>query len=551
MANVGSLKKGDKVKCSAERDWNGTHLASFVRKNTYTVIQVGGNNLSNKRIVIGINGQVTAAVDIKYLTPISKPKPSKPKKDDKKAKDKKKKKKNNNKNTPKTNKKKNKNKVEYVKTGEGIKVVGRDPTPSEVEYHFPEETECAPAVTSDALTKEQLAWLKAVETNAAKIMQNEYGFPKKHGTYKNNPSITKWSYEQDYEKDMSLFGSEKKLRSMDYDMNGIRKSMNIMSRVPYTEMSDPLIQNSRYYNRFKIQNPDEHLQKTFSHVFFVRPDCNIYASGKGPGSGYMPTLQSNLDTIAEFYYAKKHSGELLSQLTQSDVNYNHQFMLYLSNKARSFELSDEYITSDTYGSAMTGYKIPYGKDNVESKTAEKFSISYTDDRDLHVYQLHKLWTDYISYVFRGKVYPKRAYMRNKIIDYATCVYYIVCGEDGESIIFWSKYWGVFPLNAPSSAFSYNADNPGGFAKPEIKIDYQYAWKEDYNPLSLVEFNMHSNIKEGKQEYIGPLLMKKLSENELVPFPTPGKTWVGVPFIETVDNTKKKTTYTFKLRFKPS
>ena len=76
MASVGSLKKGDKVKCSAQYDWNGTHLASFVRQNTYDVIQVGGKNLSDKRIVIGLGSAVTAAVDIKYLTKINKPKKS-------------------------------------------------------------------------------------------------------------------------------------------------------------------------------------------------------------------------------------------------------------------------------------------------------------------------------------------------------------------------------------------------------------------------------------------------------------------------------------------
>lgn len=548
MANVGSLKKGDKVKCSAEYDWNGTHLASFVRKNTYTVIQVGGSNLSNKRIVIGINGQVTAAVDIKYLTAIGKTKTSNTKKDDKKAK----KKKTNKKDTPKKTlpTKPPKNAIHYVKMGEGIKVVGRDPTPSEIDYHFPEETNFAPAVTSDALTPAQEQWLKDIELNNKNIIQNKYGFPTpKKGNEENKPK--KWYYYQDYDTDTSIFktASGDETKNMIYDMNGIRKSLNIISRSPYTDMPDPLVHNSKKYNRFKIQDPDEQLHKTFSHVFFVRPDCNIFADGKGPSTGMkVPTLKKALDVLPEFYYAKKHSPELLSQLTQTDVAYDHEFMLYLSNKARSFELSDEYIVSDTYGPAMTGYKIPYGKDNVESRTAEKFSISYIDDRDLHVYQLHKLWTDYISYVFRGKVYPKTPYIRNKIIDYATCVYYIVCGEDGESIIFWSKYWGVFPLNAPSSAFSYSAENPGGFAKPEIKIDYQYAWKEDYNPLSLVEFNMHANITEGKQKYIGPLLMQKVNDTDLKPYPTAGKTWVGVPFIETFG---KNGAYEFKLRFKPN
>lgn len=58
-----AIKVGDKVKCSAEYDVNGTHLASFVRQNTYDVIQVNGD-----RVVIGIGKAVTAAVDISKLT---------------------------------------------------------------------------------------------------------------------------------------------------------------------------------------------------------------------------------------------------------------------------------------------------------------------------------------------------------------------------------------------------------------------------------------------------------------------------------------------------
>ena len=69
---MSDFKVGDKVTCSAEYTYDGkTHLASFVRQNTYTIIQVGGNNLPDDRIVIGINGVVTAAVKADTLTLIN------------------------------------------------------------------------------------------------------------------------------------------------------------------------------------------------------------------------------------------------------------------------------------------------------------------------------------------------------------------------------------------------------------------------------------------------------------------------------------------------
>ena len=57
MANVGEVAVGDKVTTNAEYDWNGTHLASFVRTTTYDVIQVGAESKDKDRyIVIGLCG---------------------------------------------------------------------------------------------------------------------------------------------------------------------------------------------------------------------------------------------------------------------------------------------------------------------------------------------------------------------------------------------------------------------------------------------------------------------------------------------------------------
>lgn len=59
-----TFKNGDKVKVKSGATVYGTNqtLSDFVYKTTYTIIEV-----SDDRIVIGINGQVTTAVDKKYL----------------------------------------------------------------------------------------------------------------------------------------------------------------------------------------------------------------------------------------------------------------------------------------------------------------------------------------------------------------------------------------------------------------------------------------------------------------------------------------------------
>ena len=63
-----AFTEGMQVTTSAMTDMNGTHLASFVRKNTYDILEVHGD-----RVVIGQNGKVTAAVNANTLTQIGAP----------------------------------------------------------------------------------------------------------------------------------------------------------------------------------------------------------------------------------------------------------------------------------------------------------------------------------------------------------------------------------------------------------------------------------------------------------------------------------------------
>lgn len=61
--STSTFKEGDRVRVAeGAKTYNGVQLASFVYTTVYTVIQVGGKGLADDRIVIGINGVVTAAV---------------------------------------------------------------------------------------------------------------------------------------------------------------------------------------------------------------------------------------------------------------------------------------------------------------------------------------------------------------------------------------------------------------------------------------------------------------------------------------------------------
>lgn len=322
----------------------------------------------------------------------------------------------------------------------------------------------------------------------------------------------------------------------------LRKSLNMDTE----GINDLFNKNVNYYNRFKLSHPDEILTKGFAHIFFTRPDCNILNE---TGSF---SLTSQMKNDPNMVYAFSHCPEVLRelQLKSSGDNFTDEFNMLLSNKAEGFSLSDESLTYDTYGKSYQHTGVTYGRNNSASKANGDFSIKYTDDRDLHIYHMHKIWTDYINNVYRGKWIPKIEYMYQKIIDYACALYYILVAEDGETILFWSKYYGVFPVNIPSSSFSW--DSGSVITAVPLSITYQYSFKEDFNPYTLIEFNSNTirggnslNSKSG-QNY---RYEKTFNEN----YGHTGRTWVGTPYIEYVpriytdDGEIIKSV--FKLRFK--
>ena len=311
--------------------------------------------------------------------------------------------------------------------------------------------------------------------------------------------------------------------SFNSDIKTAKNNLNIGNIDPNTIKSNTLTK----FNRFKIAYPEETLTKTFAYVFFTRPDLNLFSDKN--------TLLPKVSNDPFYYYMFRNNKDLLLSLTGRTFSYSHDFNPFLSNKAESFELKDTYIDTEDYGETFTGWKIKYGKNTVKSNTADNFSITYKDDNNYNILKIHTAWVEYISKVYRGEFSPARENIINRTIDYACSVYYFLCGADGETILFWTKYTGVFPTTIPSSQSSWN----GGVGKaPEYSINYEYSWKEDMMPTTLAEFNKNSE-KEASTQYA------KIYDYNLG---STGKTFVGSPFVETIDDTHNNS-YIYKLRFR--
>ena len=294
-----------------------------------------------------------------------------------------------------------------------------------------------------------------------------------------------------------------------------------------------LLRASKKYNRFKLPVLDTYLQRTFAHVFFVKPSCSIQLSENGLTSQSKTPVND-----ANFSYMYQHSPELISELTQQSSNNETHFSFVLSNAAQSFSLTDEFIETDSYGKSYLGYDVAFGRHDAPSKTSGEFTISFQDDRDMSIYRLIKLWVSYIAGTYRGLYAPTDYSIENNIMDYGGAVYYILTAEDGETILFWSKYYGVFPTTVPSTQYSWSYGSI--LHAPTLEIPFKYSFKEDFNVDAITEFNFNAGLAPGS---VSNLRYEKTYNEELG---TVGKTWTGSPFIET--EVVNGITY-FKLRFK--
>lgn len=279
------------------------------------------------------------------------------------------------------------------------------------------------------------------------------------------------------------------------------------------------------FNRYRATHPDYHLTHSHQHIFMTRPNLNIL----GGSSSTTSTILASDDAAFFSEAVKRHNGIAMSLTSQ--FSGMHDFIPIVHNAARSIDIQDQSIETIEHGETLTGWKLKYAGNMIKSQTAGNFSISYVDDYQLSISYMHLIWLYYMNGVKRGIFEPISDYIRNGILDYACSVYYFVTDATDENIVFWTKYWGVFPTNYPSSAFSMNSGNP--VSVPEISIQYDYSFKKDMDPIILAEFN--KNSKGDGFKFVKPYNENTLHATQSIQ---------GSPFVDTQNGG-----YTYKLRFR--
>lgn len=290
------------------------------------------------------------------------------------------------------------------------------------------------------------------------------------------------------------------------------------------------------YNRFKTPDPNLAHNKSFTHIFFTRPDVNLL--------NYKGGANQQTKNHTESAILWRRNPELFKLLTDYNrcVGDTNNFNLLLSNQITSFEIRDEELSTIEAGKSWGEYTMMYG-DTYTGRTAGEFNCNFTETNDYSVINLIKLWMTYIHNVSKGAWFPSynlfgpnggvdnsdegrprinSSHVYTKTLDYAASCYVFKCGPDGEDILYWSKYYGIFPVNTGAGALSWDYSNNIGDA-PKLNIKFKYSFKRDLNPVSLLEFNSAANINSSDEATY---------ENSFnINYGQSSRPYVGAPFIE--------------------
>ena len=224
------------------------------------------------------------------------------------------------------------------------------------------------------------------------------------------------------------------------------------------------------------------------YLFFTKPDLNIFGDGGGTSIDYNSAeLNSYLSSIPFFTEVSKRNKNSLTQLQYSVKDYygvKNPFMYLLSNTVTSkLDLPGLSAESRESTANIMGVSIQYRGHSYKSDNGYDFSLSFRDTASLDLYMLLKAYDEYMRLLKSGEVKPIHPYILSRIISEQFSIYKFLIGEDGETILFYSKLTGCYFTDVPRSDFS----DPGndGF---KYSVSFHAQFVEDNNPMIINEFN---------------------------------------------------------------
>ena len=291
--------------------------------------------------------------------------------------------------------------------------------------------------------------------------------------------------------------------------------------------------------RFGLFNPYGAVTHTREVLFFTKPDLNIYLRDDDTGIVDKTALNPGLASIP-FWKDLLASRPKIINTLQLSANPKDNFNHLLQNQVIS-NLDIPGLTAETIDTAVNMYGVgfTYRGSSEASDDSFDFSLEFKDSRWLDTYYFFKAYENYETLKHHGVIRPWKRYIERKEIHDQFSIYKFLLDEDMETILYWGKFYGVFPKSLPRDVFS-NATFDNGIS---YSIEFKAAFFEDMAPEILADFNKISYRNFNSQKYEVDVYNTTFGRVDNRP--------VKAAYIEKVKSTISPTGYVMKLRWKGS
>lgn len=219
------------------------------------------------------------------------------------------------------------------------------------------------------------------------------------------------------------------------------------------------------------------------YLFFTKPNLNIYTqddSGNTAGSTLNPALKD-----MQFWKAldngRKEIIKSLEWAASSSDPFIHLLQNTVSSNLEIPGLDAEMIDTP---SNMYGISYSYRGSSESSDDNPEFSLEFKDTKYLDVYHFFKAYEEYETLKHHGVIAPAQYYILNKILHDQFAIYKFIVDEDGETILYYGKMYGVTPKSLPRDVFG----NPNFENGLSYSVNFKAAFYEDMKPEILGDFN---------------------------------------------------------------
>jgi hypothetical protein len=115
----------------------------------------------------------------------------------------------------------------------------------------------------------------------------------------------------------------------------------------------------------------------------------------------------------------------------------------------------------------------------------EFTCEFEETKNLEIYHFFKAWDLYRQMKWWGIISPPDYCINHKILNDHIAVYKFIVAEDGERLLYWCKWTGVFPSTIGRDTFSeIPVEGP-----LKLTVTFKVSgWFEDMEPNILSDFN---------------------------------------------------------------